>query len=33
VTAIAPGYETTEVTFKANADRRLFLTLRPAKKR
>ncbi|MBN2574006.1 MAG: hypothetical protein JXP73_05520 [Deltaproteobacteria bacterium] len=33
VTAIAPGYETTEVTFKANADRRLFLTLKPAKKR
>lgn len=33
VTAIAPGYETAEVTFKADADRTLFLTLRPAKKR
>jgi hypothetical protein len=33
VSAIAPGYETSEVSFKADGDKHLFLTLRPAKKR
>jgi hypothetical protein len=33
VTAIAPGYEPAEVTFKADGNRQLILTLRPAKNR
>jgi hypothetical protein len=31
VSAVAPGYDPAEVTFKADADKRLILTLRPAK--
>jgi hypothetical protein len=33
ISAIAPGYEPAEVTFKADTDKHLFLTLRPAKRR
>lgn len=32
VTAIAPGFEPAEVTFRANADRRLILTLKPQRR-
>jgi hypothetical protein len=33
VTAVAPGYEPAEVSFKADGDKHLILTLRPAKRR
>ena len=33
VSAIAPGYQLTEVTFKADGNKNLFLTLRPIKHR
>jgi hypothetical protein len=33
ITAIAPGFEPAEVTFRADADRRLILTLRPKRGR
>jgi hypothetical protein len=31
VIAVAPGYEPTDVSFKADGDKNLFLTLRPTK--
>jgi hypothetical protein len=33
ISAIAPGFEPAEVTFKADGDRQIFLTLKPAKQR
>jgi hypothetical protein len=33
VSAIAPGFEPVEVTFRANGDQHLILTLKPAKRR
>jgi len=33
VSAIAPGFETAEISFRADGDKQLFLSLRPARRR